>query len=79
LAASSGYLQLLGYQDLARLRKAGRGHALVPLLIRKGLMSLGRLDLWGVTARSMQLHTDKVLHGTIKTVVVGRQRYKGLQ
>ncbi len=42
-------------------------------------MSLWRLDLWSVTARSMQLHTDKVLHGTIKTVVVGRQRYKGLQ
>ena len=37
------------------------------------------LDLWGVTARSKQLHTDKVLHGTIKTAVVGRQRYKGTE
>ena len=34
----------------------------------------------GATARSKQLrgaHTDKVLYGTIKTAVVGRQRYKG--
>jgi hypothetical protein len=76
LAASSGYLQLLGFQAIAHARKAGCGHARVPLLIRKGLMSLGRIELWGVTARSRQLHTDKVLHGTIKTAVVGRQRYK---
>jgi hypothetical protein len=81
LAASSGYLQLLGFQAIAHARKAGRGHALVPLLIRKALTSLGRLDLWGVTARRRQLHTDnlKVLHGTIKTAVVGRQRYKGTE
>ena len=79
LAASSGYLQLLGFQAIAHARKAGCGHARVPLLTRKGLMSLGRIDLWGVTARSRQLHTDKVLHGTIKTAVASRQRYKGLQ
>ena len=42
LAASSGYLQLLGYQAIAHARKAGRGHALVSLLTRKALTNLGR-------------------------------------
>jgi len=45
-APVAGFLQLLGYQDLTRIRKAGRGHVLVPLLTRKALEKLGRLDLW---------------------------------
>jgi len=73
LAASSGYLQLLGFQAIAHARKAGRGHALVSLLTRKALTNLGR-SICGVSLPGVSSST-LTLFGTIKTAVVGRQRY----
>jgi hypothetical protein len=45
-AALASYLELLGYKEVARIRKAGQGDAVVPLLTRKALEKLGRPDLW---------------------------------
>jgi hypothetical protein len=45
-SALTGHLVSLGYHDLERVRRADQGHAMVPLLTRKALEKLGRLDLW---------------------------------